>query len=1468
MFKTLVLPLFLLITTITSTKSQSCSTIIQLATQSFIDTQPIDNGSFTCIYRCHPSNIGNDLIDEAGIDSIFVIELCNYNGECQTFTNEGPIFDKFSNGKYYYSQDIFHTETTDIFTFTCTYTAKENGSICHNESFVRYLTRNLPLLIPEETEYTVNIGSQFSTDLTIFITSPTELFDIDNFIFRKALKNSYFPIEASGTFMQLKLKLRTVITTEDNVLVITTFTIQTQSLSPSHIGRYVYAYTLFNLSNGFTLTANVTDFCEISYQYGLVWPGLIHGAFWQEDCSDLGEFFEADGQLYLACDANSGFSMTSECLMLIDSAVIEIIFLPNLDFLVHSINDIILKLGSLTGIPTASFTTHIVLNTVLQTEFTYLSIPIPENVVSNTIIQIEDYLALNMEILSHTLVEIQAFIPSKTCYCDFDITNDFPLQENIFEICGNRSCDCPAVGNCSCNDGHTGTGKECGIDTDTDGYPDHLLTCISQQNYTYCQQDNCPTDSNSDQLDCDMNGQGDACDGPICPFDRDMYGVSWLCGVGNGLIDSQSCFSGIGIAYRECDLSGNWVETNISECASDLYGSALSLCNSSPVLSDVIELLVNITSNIIGQNFPYGKPDIEAYSRLFSCLTTQASLYTEFTQESAMIRLFLNATTSMLAKFITIQSGFVEEVISNLNRFSRSIQLSNTQTFTTGLFTLRSAWFKASNVNPNEIYRFSKYGNEISVPDEEFRDVIASDNLVLEGNTLALNYFQEPEIISDIISVEFTNVQTSSFTYSYTINFNTYLHSYSPFSLNQVQSPIFCAQYSNQQSLWLDNIDNIHCNIKQSAGLYAQFAGFRQLEDTIRPFNMFGYIGTLISLIMFSTTVLLYILFFRLLKKIVHFINFVLSLVFICYDILFIFTLEAVYFFETGCKIASIFMHLFLTASFIWLATYTLVCYILISFPHYRFKKKSFVVIFVFATLFSLFIVFPFTPFYHEEYISNSTYFSDSLEERFGYCWVNTQNIGESYYIFLVAVPIIILYFASCIIIGLTLIKDLVSTFGLKSSKKLSRVLLIYIILFGLSWACLLSFLSTNIAILAYISAVLNAIQASFFLFGVVLIPHQEIHQRIEYYTGKNFCKHIRISKRLLPTPRRRVVTQAELAIRVQHEPIVETDSKEAIDESGSDILSSSVDFSKLLKGEKDFVFENEIDIMDPSTFAPPVITGVEAPPRKPSRLKVLTEVETESDITQSEDSKQQELAIYYPISISSRSESQINASGQIDPKDSEVFNSVKKAESDELMDPSVLIQAKFAKIVNSDSFDEKTPPSKRAANRPNQILAFWEKKITEMNRNVKKTGTSKPRERLSIPTYAYADAYLEDQFFQKEHTRMMLPSGRMVTATPPPSEPDENYASSMPELIYLQSRSFSPDMFDELRRQASNELHELDDSLANASAMDQDDEEYTLTPTISSSTDTMFEIENELVADLDTLVNQIDLSTAKTVLK
>ena len=98
-------------------------------------------------------------------------------------------------------------------------------------------------------------------------------------------------------------------------------------------------------------------------------------------------------------------------------------------------------------------------------------------------------------------------------------------------------------GLCVCNPGFAGNGQLCGLDTDSDGYPDEDLNCPEAP----CHQDNCPNFPNSGQEDSDGDGIGDSCDDDSdndgiddnsdnCPYDsnpdqndEDGDGVGDLC---------------------------------------------------------------------------------------------------------------------------------------------------------------------------------------------------------------------------------------------------------------------------------------------------------------------------------------------------------------------------------------------------------------------------------------------------------------------------------------------------------------------------------------------------------------------------------------------------------------------------------------------------------------------------------------------------------------------------------------------------------------------------------------------------------------------------------------------------------------------------------------------------------------------------------------------------------------------------
>lgn len=151
-----------------------------------------------------------------------------------------------------------------------------------------------------------------------------------------------------------------------------------------------------------------------------------------------------------------------------------------------------------------------------------------------------------------------------------------------------------------------------------------------------------------------------------------------------------------------------------------------------------------------------------------------------------MVNLLLSAATKILQTFVSLKSRFIADVIFDLTRFSRFINLLDNFTFTTELFTLFT-----TRLTPGESdsIRFSSNGTKISIPspliqeifqncinctgvsvnviiltlDTEFRNAITTDNLLTRPNRLSLNYFEQPEIVSDIVSVEFGDVQVAKF---------------------------------------------------------------------------------------------------------------------------------------------------------------------------------------------------------------------------------------------------------------------------------------------------------------------------------------------------------------------------------------------------------------------------------------------------------------------------------------------------------------------------------------------------------------------------------------------------------------------------------------------------------------------------------------------------------------------------------
>ena len=90
------------------------------------------------------------------------------------------------------------------------------------------------------------------------------------------------------------------------------------------------------------------------------------------------------------------------------------------------------------------------------------------------------------------------------------VNTDFCATE--MNDCNRDHATCTSTGpqqfTCTCDLGYAGNGVYCGVDSDSDGFPDMALNCSSME----CSADNCPTIPNSGQEDMDGNGIGDICE--------------------------------------------------------------------------------------------------------------------------------------------------------------------------------------------------------------------------------------------------------------------------------------------------------------------------------------------------------------------------------------------------------------------------------------------------------------------------------------------------------------------------------------------------------------------------------------------------------------------------------------------------------------------------------------------------------------------------------------------------------------------------------------------------------------------------------------------------------------------------------------------------------------------------------------------------------------------------------------------
>ncbi|XP_065897877.1 adhesion G protein-coupled receptor L4-like [Dysidea avara] len=260
-------------------------------------------------------------------------------------------------------------------------------------------------------------------------------------------------------------------------------------------------------------------------------------------------------------------------------------------------------------------------------------------------------------------IEVIGFVPDFQCSCDRNIR-----PNSVKHVCIGPSAP-PCV---RTDDGYqchqpvyTGDGVKCGLDSDSDGYPDVQLDCEDQ----YCMEDVCPTvyslnsDGGQDDLLCSyVNVDPGTFHGCLSEVD-DTWLIFWPHTTA-GSVATQKCNGNdsIGLVTRDCNENGTWGRVmNIHNC----YSIEISaLYNSSKQLKDFY----------IGSNDTDMSDITQSPSLLDSLsISTQLAFLTNTT--IAMVPNDLHRVNDILHTIISIQeytedtnaSGIAKELSSTIS---------------------------------------------------------------------------------------------------------------------------------------------------------------------------------------------------------------------------------------------------------------------------------------------------------------------------------------------------------------------------------------------------------------------------------------------------------------------------------------------------------------------------------------------------------------------------------------------------------------------------------------------------------------------------------------------------------------------------------------------------------------------------------------------------------------------------------
>ncbi|XP_065903440.1 uncharacterized protein [Dysidea avara] len=349
-------------------------------------------------------------------------------------------------------------------------------------------------------------------------------------------------------------------------------------------GVYTCRVALGDQSITGNITLSVVEACDNNFSGALLWMKSQWNSLVTRPCSALHHNFRTGVNIERICQNDGTWSEVdlTKCTMFKNSYPIVTVYFTvtttkNTDTidLTNSINKISLQIESILNTSlsnpintTWSYTSSYKNN---LTSFS-ISFDLPslnsftntiniENILNNESIK---FLPNGTSLLTGTSIKVLAFQPNSSCLCN-QTGDDF-----VRTVCTGPStppCLCSSQ-SCTCNSPtYVGDGSVCGLDSDSDGFPDVGLDCVQPQ----CEEDLCPdtysvtSNGVQSQIFCmKMDSNSD------CKQEQDnLWNIIWPATSING-VARQKCPGGSeaeGLATRQCLGVDHWSTPDVSQCA-------------------------------------------------------------------------------------------------------------------------------------------------------------------------------------------------------------------------------------------------------------------------------------------------------------------------------------------------------------------------------------------------------------------------------------------------------------------------------------------------------------------------------------------------------------------------------------------------------------------------------------------------------------------------------------------------------------------------------------------------------------------------------------------------------------------------------------------------------------------------------------------------------------------------------------